>query len=233
MKISMKATIISLVFVLSTFRLFSQNVPEGYLLQYQQNFSGAKALADFRVDNPDKWGIFKSNNNFYFQSSAPDSFTRFPSNVAVLSNRIFGDFILEADVMPGNDSAAFYDVCLFLGMRYPSKYYYIQFSSLSDSMHGGIFLVKDPKWIKLTGDSSKTVKWIKNKWHKVRLERNIVRRTIRVFVDDMTIPLMDIKDYELVMGTVGFGSVSGSARFDNIKIWAPTVLSEEELKEME
>jgi hypothetical protein len=71
------------------------------------------------------------------------------------------------------------------------------------------------------------VNWKVNKWQKLRLERNIVRRSILVFVDDMLHPVLQVKDYELVMGQVGLGSVSTPARFDNIKIWAPTVIPNE------
>src|SRR5512145_3329463 len=97
-----KIRIFSLILLLlSGHRIYTQNVPEGYLLQYQQNFSAGKALSDFTVENPDRWGIFKGNNNFYLQCSPADSQMLFPSNVAVLSNHIFGDFILEVDIMPG------------------------------------------------------------------------------------------------------------------------------------
>lgn len=226
---TMKASIISLIAVFCSCHGIYSQIPEGYLLQYQQNFSAAKSLSDFNVENPDQWGVFKNSNNFFLQCSAPDSVMSLPSNVAILSNRIFGDFIMEADIMPGNDTDAVHEICLFLGMKYPLKYYYVQLSSVSDSLQNGIFLLKNQKLIRLTGDSTNPVTWNKSKWHKIRLERNIVRRTIRVFLEDMTVPLMEVKDYELIMGSVGFGSFSGSARFDNIKIWAPTVLTEEEL----
>jgi hypothetical protein len=31
---------------------------------------------------------------------------------------------------------------------------------------------------------------------------------------------------ELIMGYIGFGSISGQGRIDNIKIWAPTSIPE-------
>jgi hypothetical protein len=129
--------------------------------------------------------------------------------------------------MPEADTNGFRETCLFLGMKDLTKYYYIQLANRCDSVNHGIYVVKNSIASRLTGASERPVSWKNNKWHKIRMERNIVKRTIRVFVDDMTKPVMQIKDYELVMGMVGFGSFSSPVRFDNIKIWAPTVISNE------
>lgn len=180
------------------------------------------------MENQSKWGVFRAGSNFYLQCSPADSAADLPANIAVINNKIFGDFILEADVMPVADSLGISEVCLFLGLKDLSRYYYVQLANISDSAMSGIFLVKNNYRTRLTGDEEKTVAWNHNKWHKVRLIRNIVKRTIVIYLDNMVVPYILIKDYELVMGSVGLGSFIGSARFDNIKIWAPTVLTEEE-----
>lgn len=208
----------------------SQKLPEGYILQYQQGFNGGHALSDFMFDHPASWGIFSVSGNYYLQcTGATDSTakTTLPANIAILKNKIFGDFILEVNVMPEADSNGFRETCLFLGMKDQTMYYYIQLASRCDSGNHGIFMVKDSIVSRLTGASEQPVTWKDTRWHKLRLERNIVKRTILIFVDDMTHPAMQIKDYELVMGMVGFGSFSSPVRFDNLKIWAPTVISNE------
>jgi hypothetical protein len=208
----------------------SQQLPDGYILQYQQGFNGSKSLSDFRFNNPASWGIFGASGNYYLQCTGvadPALRTTLPANIAILKNKIFGDFILEADVMPGTDTDGFREACLFLGLKDQSRYYYIQLANLCDSNSHGIYLVKDAIVTRLTGIAEQPVNWGKNKWHKLRLERNIVKRTILIFVDDMTHPVLQTKDYELVIGMVGIGSYSNPVRFDNIKIWAPTVISEE------
>lgn len=208
----------------------AQNLPGGYLLQYQQTFSNTKALADFRVGNPEHWGIHKSGSNFYLQyAGTPGSAIRsiLPQNMAILNNRIFGDFILEADVMPEVDSLGFGEICLFLGIRDQSRYYCIHLASRCDSLTHGIYVVRDSTLKKLTPSDVLPVVWKKDKWQKVRLVRDIVARTILIYVGDMEKPLLQAKDFALVMGSVGFGSFSGAGQVDNIRIWAPTVISEE------
>jgi hypothetical protein len=223
-------TILALLITLFSQASSSQQIPDGYILQYQQGFNGGKSLSDFRFDNPASWGIFNVSGNYYLQCSGvayPALKTALPANIALLNNKIFGDFILEADVMPKADTNGFRETCLFLGMKDQTRYYYIQLASRCDSGSHGIYLVKGSVITRLTGDSEQPVTWKKDTWHKIRLVRNIVKRTIMVFVDDMTHPVLQTKDYEFVIGMVGFGSYSNPVRFDNIKIWAPTIISEE------
>jgi hypothetical protein len=220
--------ILSAILGLTFFAVINaQKVPEGYILQYQQNFSNSKSLLDFRFSNPDIWGIFNRKDNLYLQSNGntKDTNKAGPAgNIAVLNKMIFGDFILEADVMPSADSGGFMEVCFVLALRDQNHYYYIQVANRSDSNNHGIFVVKNSNAGKLTPDHQQPVNWVENKWYKIRIERNIVERTIEVFVNNLTKPVLQTKDFEFVMGYIGFGSCSNICRFDNIKIWAPTAL---------
>jgi hypothetical protein len=208
----------------------TQLLPEGYILQYQQSFSGSISLSDFWVANPEAWGIFNAGGNFYlhfkgFPHQGPPS--RLPENITVLNNHIFGDFILEAQVMPEIDSNGYGEICLFVGLKDLSNYYCIQLANRCDSLYHGIYVVKKSVIRRLTGADAAPVAWESGKWQRIRVERNIVKRTILVYVGDARQPVLQCKDYELVMGSVGFGSFSGSGRIDNIKIWAPTVIRDE------
>jgi hypothetical protein len=93
-------------------------------------------------------------------------------------------------------------------------------------MNHGIFLMKNGVLNRLTECTNTSVNMQDKKWHKIRLERDIVRRTIRVYLDKSPEPVLSVKDYEIVMGSVGFGNKSGSIRVDNIKIWSQTVQEE-------
>jgi hypothetical protein len=218
---------LSISTLLTIHAAFAQQLPDGYILQYEQNFSNNKSLTDFRYNVPESWGIYKSNGNFYLQFSGYNkisSQTLLPGNIAILKNRIFGDFVLEASVMPDADTSGNREICVFLGLKDTSKYYYAILNSNNNVHDQGIYLKKNSSVIKLTKNNDIPLTWKENKWHKIRIERNIIKRTIRVFLDDMTVPVMQATDYELVMGYVGFGSLRCPGRIDNIKIWAPTVI---------
>jgi hypothetical protein len=207
----------------------AQKVPDGYILQYGQNFNNNNALGDFDFSDPAAWGISKSENNFFLQfnlhqAAIPQA--TLPANQAILSKRIFGDFILEADVLPLADSGRLPEFCIFVGMKNTEQYYLILLSAASGEDLQGIFLVKNGILTKLP-ETFDAHGFKSNTWQKIRVERNIVKRTIRVFVNDMNHPVFHAKDYEFIMGKVGVGSMNSAVCFDNLVIWAPTVIPEE------
>lgn len=216
----MKSLLISLFFLFSFVFMHAQ-IPEGYLVQYQQNFNDNKALTEFAFNDSRVWGIFKGSNSFYLQG-IPDT----ALNRAIINNKIFGDFILEADVMSVADSSGRMEVGLILGYKDSTRYYYVQLTNQCDSLTQGIFLMNKGSLKRLTECSNQEGTLLDHKWHKIRLERNIVARTIRIFLDKSTTPLFVAKDYEIVMGSVGFGNMQGTIRIDNIKIWSQTVQEE-------
>ncbi len=226
MRIVLFALLASCIFL----HTYSQPIPEGYLLQYQQDFSNSKSLSDFTFNRPWLGSIAGQGKHAHLTFIGSDTLHMFPVNMAVIKNKVFGDFILEAEV-PALKNSAENDGCLFLGIRDSSKYYFIQLTQ-RDSAGPGIFLVRDSVITPLAVIEESTDNFTATAAYKIRLERNIVKRTIKVFINNMDTPLLMARDYELVMGSLGFGSISGSARFDNIKIWAPTVITDAQLKEM-
>jgi hypothetical protein len=92
-----------LLFFITYQPLNAQRLPDGYILQYEQNFNSNEALCDFRFSNPQSWGIFKNKDNFFLQfdnDSAYNPSVTSPKVIALLNNHIFGDFILEVNIMP-------------------------------------------------------------------------------------------------------------------------------------
>ena len=57
----------------------------------------------------------------------------------------------------------------------------------------------------------------------MRLERKVADGSIKVFFDDLTKPIMLARDKTLGRGYIGFGSFSDIGKFDNLKIWGPSV----------
>jgi hypothetical protein len=227
----MKVIAFGLLAVIACLNAYNQHIPEGYLLQYQQDFSNIKSLNDFSMNRPWSWGISRLGKNSFLNFNGSDSASNFPLNRAVLKNKVFGDFILETDILAVKETGEKGTACLFLGIRDSSRYYFVKLVS-HDSSARGIYLVQDSVITPLYTVTDSLSRWNETPAHKIRLERNIVRRTITVFIDNVESPVFFVKDYELVMGGLGIGTFSGHARFDNIKIWAPTVITDAQLKEM-
>jgi len=208
----------------------AQTIPVGYILQYGQNFTVSKSVGDFWLTRQPEWSISKAQNNFFLQinkTAVPDSqVAALPSNRCILKNSIYGDFILEVDVNPNGGQIAS-DICFFLGLKDSTRYYFILLSTSPGNDMQGIYLVKNSVRTKLPERISTARALIPNTWQKIRVERNITRRTIRVFAGEMSEPMLEIQNYELVMGKIGFGSMNGGAAFDNLSVWAPTVIPED------
>ncbi len=208
----------------------AQTMPDGYILQYGQNFTSGKSIGDFWLSRQSEWSISKEQDNFFLQLSkttVPDSQQAdLPPNRCILKNSIYGDFILEVDVNPDARQNS-PDICLFLGLKDSTRYYFILLSTSPANDMQGIYLVKNSVRSKLPERISTARALIPDTWQKIRVERNITRRTIRVYAGEMSEPMLEIQNYELVMGRIGFGSLNGGTAFDNLSVWAPTVIPEE------
>jgi hypothetical protein len=224
-----RITLFSLVSAIFITSLPAQQIPDGYILQYEQYFSNSKSLGNFCFSNPESWGIFKDKGNYYLQFNGISGYEpRYPSpdNIAILNQHIFGDFVMEFSFMPQPNEWGIFDFSVILGLKDSLKYYYIRLAEKLENESHGIYLIKNsyPVYLNTTGEVP--AGWKEQKWHKMRVERDIVRRTIKVFVDNMKQPALQTRDYELILGYVGFGSAGCPGRIDNIRIWAPTVIPE-------
>jgi hypothetical protein len=222
----------SLILLISLCLLNSnaQTVPAGYILQYRQNFTGSKSTGDFWFTRQAEWSISKTKNNYFLQlneAAVHDSQVAvLPPNRCILKNSLYGDFILEMDVNPGTHQSPS-DICFFLGLKDSTRYYFILLSTSPGNDMQGIYLVKNSVPTKLPERISTSRALMPNAWQKIRVERNITRRTVRVYAGEMSEPMLEIQNYELVMGRIGFGSLNSDAAFDNLSVWAPTVIPEE------
>lgn len=218
------------LFSLFSVTLCSQSVPEGYILVYQQNFSSDTALRDFRFSSPDSWKITNLRENRFLECTGQaqyDSGFHSPATIGIIHRHILGEFILEADVMITEPEQESHDLCIFFSVRDSSHYYYIHLASQANENAHGIFLVKNAPRNRVSDWQNAGISWGNQKWHKVRVARNIVNRSVNVYFDNMKNPVMTSRDPELVMGYLGFGSFHDAGCIDNIKIWAPTSIPEE------
>ncbi len=203
----------------------AQELPLGYILQYSQDFTDKKSLADFRFSNPGSWRIGRQKNNSFFEFSENSNYVtayKCPNIIALLAKQMYSDFILEADIMQTGENHVQPNTCIIYGLKDSSHYYYIHLSASTDDNSGNVFLVYDTIIRKTVIKTGKTINLDKNKWYKVRVVRDILEKTLTVYVNDMLNPVMVAKDRTLIMGYIGFGSIDAPGKIDNIKIWAPT-----------
>lgn len=220
-KIVLFQTAIS-IFCASTF-MRAQQIPSNYKLLYEQDFESDVNLNHFEITDSSAWKIGKGNQGealVLYRKSRYQPPVRSPLNIAFIKNMKFGSFILEADVQQTGKEYGHRDLCLFFGLKDPSKFYYSHMATSADQNAHNIFLVNDAPRTNIASRTTEGVDWgTTEQWHQIRLERNIETGNIRLFINDMTTPVMEAEDMHLDFGYIGFGSFDDTGKFDNIKIW--------------
>lgn len=202
------------------------DLPVGYKLLYEQDFSTPAALHDFVFTDPKGWRHSTTNGQGALELFAQNNYKpqhRSPVNIALLADKVFGDFILEVELLSTVKPYGHQDMCLFFGFQAPTKYYYNHLAVAADANAHNIFLVNEAPRKSFAKETTKGITWGQGVWHKIRLERNTADGSIRTYFDDFTKPLMSAEDKTFTRGHIGFGSFDDLGKITNIKIWGPTV----------
>lgn len=210
--------------------LAQSSIPEGYSLVYSQDFESPQSLRDFEMTDEKAWKISagKTGNSLeLFGKSDYKARVRSPFNIAVLKNLVVGDFVLEADLSQTGKEYGHRDLCLFFGITNSTNFYYVHIASKADNNANNIFLVNDEPRTNIALKTTEGTNWGEtNSIHKVRIERDIEKGSIKVFFDDLSTPIMEANDTHFMEGRIGFGSFDDTGKFDNIKIWSPQISEE-------
>ena len=199
-------------------------IPDGYQLVYSQDFETPQSLNDFVFANTDNWSITQNDGNGALEFAGGSKYkptVRSPFNIALLTYRRVGDFVLECDMLQTGKSYGHRDMCLFFNFQAPDKYYYCHMATQTDDREHNIFIVNTKPCMKISNKTSQGVEWGQGKWHKVRLVRDCKAGKIEIYYDNMNTPIMTANDTTFKEGWAGFGSFDDTGQIDNIKIYAP------------
>ncbi|WP_299557343.1 hypothetical protein [Seonamhaeicola sp.] len=216
------------LFVLMVVPMVTFNIQlqaQDYPLVYENNFEDGQNMHGFEFTDATAWRLSDTLNNKsleLFNLSKYELPVSSPFNIGVLTQIKVGSFVLEVDVKQTSREYPHRDICLFFNVKDPTNYYYVHISSVADPHAHSIFLVNDEPQTNITSKVSKGVAW-GNNWHKVRIERDVKVGMIKVFFDDMSMPIMEAVDKHFDQGFIGFGSFDDTGMFDNIKIWGESV----------
>jgi hypothetical protein len=198
-------------------------MPEGWSLVYQQDFERNPGL-DFVVSDPAAWRVGEEDRNRFLEQFAPSAYSpphRSPLNVAVLTGPYLGDFVLEVDVLQTGREYAHRDACVLFGFQDPAHFLYAHLASSADDDAHQVQIVAAHDRVPVTKHRSFGVSWGEGEWHRVRVERSLALERVRVFFDDRPSPVLEARGDALQEGWIGLGTFDDSARFDNLRLWAP------------
>ena len=223
----MKFQILALAFVLATQQALlaaEDHIPSGYKLLYEQKFEEPDALKAFQMTDANAWKFSREEKGGALELAAQSKYkpeVRSPVNIALIKDKVFGDFILEADLIQTGREYGHRDMCLFFGFQNPKQFYYAHIATKADPNAHNVFIVNNEPRKNIARTTTTGVNWGLNIWHKVKLERKVSDGSIKVYFDDMTIPIMVAEDKNFGAGLIGFGSFDDTGKIDNIRIWGP------------
>lgn len=199
-------------------------LPAGYTLLYEQTFQSESALKDFLFSDPAAWRVSIEDGRGALELHRQSQYTppvRSPFNIALLANKRFGDFILEAEVTQTGREYGHRDMCFFFGVKDPANFYYAHLATAADDHAHNVFIVNDEPRVKLGPALTRGVDWGLNRWHRIRLERRVADGSIKVFFDDFTRPVLVATDKHFNAGLVGIGSFDDTGKVSSLRIWGP------------
>ena len=157
-----------------------------------------------------------------FAQSKVKTPVRSPFNRAVFKDVVVSDCILDVQL---RTTARDYDhrsLCLFFGYQDPAHMYYVHLGQKADDHANQIFIVNNEPRKKISIKTTTGTPW-DDKWHHVRIVREIESGRIDVFWDDMQEPIMQAIDKTFIWGQVGIGSFDDSGMFDDVAVYGKKV----------
>jgi hypothetical protein len=147
---------------------------------------------------------------------------RSPLSIARIKGLKVTDFVLEARMKQTGREYGHRDLCVFFGYQDPDHFYYVHIATQADAHANSIFLVDGAPRVSIAKERTQGTDWGTG-YHRVRIERCIDSKSIKVFFDDMQTPIMTATDPTFLDGGIGFGSFDDTGHFDDIRIWGRTI----------
>ena len=178
-------------------------------------------LKNWKVTDDACWKTKKTDSGYVLslhkKKSSYKPKVRSPYHIALLKEHRWMDFELNVDILSTHKDYNHRDVCLFFGYQSPSQFYYVHLGKKTDPHANQIFIVNNKARTKISTKTTDGTPW-DDKWHKIRIRRDVESGKIEVFFDDMEKPWMTAEDKTFGWGQVGLGSFDDTADFANLKI---------------
>lgn len=142
---------------------------------------------------------------------------RSPGHIALLKQTTVADFQLDVRVHSTHQDYNHRDACLFFGYQSPTQFYYVHLGKKTDDHANQIFIVNNAARTKISTKTTEGTPW-DDKWHNVRITRNVETGQIKVFFDDMQTPVMTAIDKTFVSGQIGLGSFDDTTDWDDLSL---------------
>jgi hypothetical protein len=187
---------------------------------FSADFEDSK-LDAWQATDPEAWRIEDGRGGkvlALFGKSDYEPEVRSPYNINLIWEVVVQSFVLEVKMLSTTADYNHRDLCLIFGHQDPSHFYYVHLANQADENANSIFIVDGKPRVSIANTRTSGTKW-DDRWHTVRLVRDVNNGTIEVFFDYKPEPIMTAIDRRLVWGRIGVGSFDDTGQFDDIRLW--------------
>jgi hypothetical protein len=194
------------------------DAPKDLPLVFRDDF--AKGADRWEPSDPKAWKVIDTDQGkaySQFQQSKYNPPFRSPFNFSLVKDLTLGDFILDAKVQTTARDYPHRDMCVFFGYQDPAHFYYVHLGQKTDDHANQIFIVNGAARQKISTKTTPGTKW-DEKWHPVKVVRNVGTGAIEVFFDDLKTPAMTATDKHFTWGRIGLGSFDDTGNWADVKV---------------
>tara|TARA_B110000037_G_C17073374_1_gene486793 strand:- start:475 stop:1365 length:891 start_codon:yes stop_codon:yes gene_type:complete len=178
------------------FGLFSPLTPESWANEEE----GEEEIAALMVEGVDREPV------------------RRPREFMLLEKQVWKDYDFRLRACSSEDSSVSgRDVVMIFGYQDFSHFYYAHISSDNSARVHNVIMKVDGEIRSVITDQEFPETRLTDGWHDIRVV-HLSDGVIRVYVDDMGLPLMTAFDETFPMGGVGFGCFDDAGKFDDFRI---------------
>ena len=217
-----KYFLIALVYAFSQ-STHAQEVPFFYQKVYSQEFSSTNALNDFYTGiDSSAWEIHPTHRYVsrianVFQDSLLEN-----RGMLLLDKHAVGDFTLKTSIHLGNNKDTLCRTGIVFGFNDFKNYYYLNLRKGQDSLQVSVYTItSSEKKLKM----EKSFAYGKSSI-QIGLHRDIVKKSIEVWINNSKIPQLTVFDRTLIKGYIGYISDTKLFRIYNLTVWAPASIPE-------
>jgi hypothetical protein len=177
-------------------------------------------LSRWSATDPTAWKLETENGSqvlHQFRQSHVATPVRCPFNRAVVRGVSVRDLQFDVDLQSTTRDYPHRSLCLMFGYQDPSHFYYVHLGQKADEHANQIFIVNGAPRVKISKTSTDGTPW-DDKWHRVRISRQVESGETRVYFDNLDQPAMTATDTTFAWGEVGIGSFDDTGRFDNLEL---------------
>ena len=184
------------------------------------------SAAGWQPNDPSHWRVVNDGGSNVYELTAPGEpgRVRAPTSWSLWAGHDVASFEFSGRVRCHTDPAtAVRDMCVFFHFQDPTHFYYVHFAGSSDGVHNIIGLVNGVDRVKINAEpaGASVFRLTDRGWHAFKVACNAETGEIRAYLDDMTEPILTVRDRTLGHGLVGVGSFDDTGAFDDLKLSGP------------